>query len=236
MSIHNKIKEARHVWAFGCSFTSYSWKTWADIIRDKYGKLSNCGKIGAGNQFIFHRIMEEYTNGQIHKDDLIMICWSGHYRKDNKFKSKWYTPGNILNQDYWPKDFAEDYCDPEFFLERDLYFAFVINEIFKDRVINFSMADIQIVDQCTSDTLGYGIAFGNDMIMGSVGAGLSVDPSKNRIQKTIENAKISEMLDKFYPSFYRVLWDNNVENIKHRKDKHPTEDEHRLYLKKVFDI
>jgi len=208
MSIHNKIKEARHVWAFGCSFTSYWWKTWADIIRDKYGKLSNCGKIGAGNQFIFHRIMEEYTSGQIHADDLIMICWSGHYRKDNKFKRKWYTSGNILNQDYWPKDFAENYCDPEFFLERDLYYAFVINEIFKDRVINFSMGDIQIVDQY----------------------------SDNRIQNPIENAKISELLEKFYPSFYKVLWDNNIENIKHRKDKHPTEDEHRLYLKKVFDI
>ena len=208
MYIHNKIKEARHVWAFGCSFTRYFWKTWADIIKDKYEKVSNCGQSGAGNQFIFHKIMDTYTRGQLHADDLIMICWSGHYRKDNKFKNKWYTPGNILNQDYWSKDFVENYCDPEFFLERDLYYALVINEIFGDRVINFSMGDIQLVDQY----------------------------SDHRLQTHFERKKISNMLNKFYPSFYKVLWNNKIDHIRDRKDPHPTVDEHRLYLKKVFDI
>jgi len=47
--------------------------------------------------------------------------------------------------------------------------------------------DNNIFDQCTFDTLGYGIAFGNDMIMGSVGAGLSVGPSKNIISNSIFN-------------------------------------------------
>jgi hypothetical protein len=208
MHIHKKINEARHVWAFGCSFTRYHWKTWADIIKDKYGKVSNCGRVGAGNQYIFHSIMDAYTTEQIHKDDIIMICWSGHYRKDNKFKKEWNTPGNILKQYYWTMDFVKNYCDPEFFLERDLYYALAINEIFKERVINFSMGDIQLVDQY----------------------------SDHRINIHMEREKISAMLNKFYPSFYKVLWNNKIQHLRNREDPHPTEDEHRAYLKKVFNI
>ena len=41
--------------AFGCSFTSYYWPTWADIIgqefSDRYYNLAMCG---AGNEFMFH--------------------------------------------------------------------------------------------------------------------------------------------------------------------------------------
>ena len=53
-------------------------------------------------------------------------------------------------------------------------------------VSNFDI-DNNTFDKCTFDTLGYGIAFGNDMILGSPGDGISVGPSKNIISNSIFN-------------------------------------------------
>ena len=53
-------------------------------------------------------------------------------------------------------------------------------------VSNFDI-DNNVFDKCTFDTLGYGIAFGNDMILGSVSDGISVGPSKNIISNSIFN-------------------------------------------------
>ena len=53
-------------------------------------------------------------------------------------------------------------------------------------VSNFDI-DNNTFDKCTFDTLGYGIAFGNDMILGSPGDGISVGPSKNIVSNSTFN-------------------------------------------------
>jgi len=211
MDLKEKIANTRHVWTFGCSFTKYHWKTWADHLSDIYGKVTNCGLAGAGNYYIFQRILQEYSLGNIDRNDLIMICWTGHFRKDNKFKGHWHCYGNLAgegpSQDYWTKDFVTNYCDPDFFLERDLYFALAINEIFPN-VINFSMGDIGLINQYEN----------------------------NRATSDPYRKKVTRLLRRFYPSFYEVLWNNDITSISNRRDKHPTEDEHKIYLQKVFNI
>jgi len=205
MILSDTIARHRHVWCFGCSFTDYKWPTWADLLQKKYGNVTNLGKCGAGNVYIFTKIMEMYTQGHITKDDLVMVCWSGHYRLDMKFKGQWITGGNLLTQDVYSMDFVKKYCDPQYFLERDLYLVHAVNEIFKGRIINFSMADIDRLDQYNN---------------------IHVQLDKpDHVQKT---------LDTFFPSFYRVLWNNDFRTIKHRDDRHPTETEHATYLEKVF--
>jgi len=205
MNLHDTISQHRHVWCFGCSFTSYEWPTWADLLQEKYGNVTNLGRSGAGNVYIFSKIMEKYTQGNITEDDLVMVCWTGHYRLDTKFKGEWLTRGNLLNNTLYSKDFLKKYCDPKYFLERDLYLVHAVNEIFKGRIINFSMADIDRLDQYSN---------------------MHIPLDKpDKIQKT---------LDTFFPSFYKVLWNNDFGTIKHRDDWHPTEIEHVTYLEKVF--
>ena len=211
MDLNLEIKKYRHVWCIGCSFTSYKWPTWADHLKDKFGNVTNLGMAGAGNYYIFHNILEKFSLGEIKSNDLIMICWSGYYRMDNKYLDKWYGSGNLLTQSYWPMEYVKKYCDPKFFLERDLYLILAINEIFRDRVVNFSMEGIERIDQYKNYKLPF---FSNHN----------------------NNQKIKTVLDKFYPSFYKVLWNDDIHTIKNREDKHPTEEEHKFYLKKVFQI
>jgi len=207
MRLSDKIAQHRHVWCFGCSFTRYEWHTWADFLKQKFKNVTNLGHPGAGNFYIFSKIMENLSNGHIQPDDMIMVCWTGHYRLDMKYRGEWKTRGNLLTQDYYETDFVEKYCDPHYFLERDLYLVYAINEIFKDRIINLSMGDIDRIDQY------------NDIF-------IPLHKVKN-IQQTLET---------FHPSFYKVLWNNKFKTIAHRNDYHPTEEEHKSYLKKVFEV
>jgi len=207
MNLSELINKHRHVWCFGCSFTKYDWQTWADLLEKKYTKVSNLGRAGAGNVYIFSEIMRQYLNGNISHNNLLMVCWTGHYRMDMKYKGKWLSPGNLLTQDTYPIEFVKKHCDPQYFLERDLYLAYTVNHIFKGRIINFSMGDIERVDQY------------NDI------------HTKHK-----QPDKIGKMLDEFYPSFYKVLWNNSFSTIKMRNDFHPTEAEHKRYLKQVFGL
>jgi len=46
------------LFAFGCSFTNYSWSTWADCLAPEFDYFENWGQSGAGNDFIFNSVME----------------------------------------------------------------------------------------------------------------------------------------------------------------------------------
>jgi hypothetical protein len=73
--------------AFGCSFTNYSWPTWADMIGKEFESYENWGKSGGGNQFIFNSLMECVVKNKISKDDTVIIMWTNISREDNP-KSK----------------------------------------------------------------------------------------------------------------------------------------------------
>lgn len=205
MSLNNRIVKAKKVLCFGCSFTRYAWSTWADLLKGKYKKIVNHGRAGAGNYYIFQKILEEYTTGNIDKQDLIMVCWTGIYRQDNKIRDNWHTHGNLLSGKHWPKNVVKDFFDPEFLLERDLYYIYAINRIFEKQIINFSISEFEQI--------------------------IEYDPMKIKPSKT--NIKIQETLNTFYPSFKQILgegyWNQN-------KDPHPTTEQHKKYLEKVFEI
>ena len=46
------------LFTFGCSFTSYHWPTWADILGREYDYFENWGRSGGSNQFIFNSLIE----------------------------------------------------------------------------------------------------------------------------------------------------------------------------------
>ena len=55
----NIAKVKGRLFTFGCSFTSYHWPTWANILAYDYDiPLYNYGLNGAGNQFIFNMLMQ----------------------------------------------------------------------------------------------------------------------------------------------------------------------------------
>lgn len=83
------------LYTFGCSFTSYAWPSWADILLSEIPG-ENWGRAGGGNRFIFESLMECHVTNQITPDDLVIIMWSSFARED-RFINTWELCGNIYN-------------------------------------------------------------------------------------------------------------------------------------------
>jgi hypothetical protein len=94
------------LFTFGCSFTSYLWPTWADILSLDNPSYFNWGHPGLGNRAIAERLSEAHARFKISKDDLVIIQWTSHLRHDwmnNKFPktdhSAWRTKGSIFTKE-----------------------------------------------------------------------------------------------------------------------------------------
>lgn len=116
----------KRVFAFGCSFTSYRWPTWADIIGRTQctdAEFINLGRAGAGNQYITTQLVQANLKYKFSADDLIMVMFTGYTREDKYLNNQWVTPGNIYTQGFYPNDYVEKYADVKGFAIRDLALA-----------------------------------------------------------------------------------------------------------------
>lgn len=95
---------AKRVFVFGCSYTCYSWPTWANMLELEYGHIENWGLPGLGNRAIAERLAECHAKNTFTADDLVIVQWSGHLRNDwwhqepvlNRTRG-WKTYGSIFN-------------------------------------------------------------------------------------------------------------------------------------------
>ncbi len=94
----------RRLFAFGCSYTSYSWPTWADLLGVDFEFSKNYGLAGIGNQAIAERVAEANARHHFTKDDIVIVQWSSHLRNDffNPYTlperiGQWKTAGSIFN-------------------------------------------------------------------------------------------------------------------------------------------
>lgn len=110
--------ENKRFFAYGCSFTSFIWPTWADIIGCSFDQYFNYGKQGAGNVYIFNALMETDQHHKITKDDLVIIEWSCASREDRYVANNWITMGGAAN--YYNASEMKKYYDFRGFVLRDL--------------------------------------------------------------------------------------------------------------------
>lgn len=117
------FEKYKRVFAFGCSFTSYDYPTWADIVASEMpeSEFFNLGKKGGGNLFIASRVAEANARYKFCDTDLIMVMYTTSFREDRHLNGSWQTFGNIYNQQHYPMDsFVIPYCQPTGMLIRDL--------------------------------------------------------------------------------------------------------------------
>ena len=99
------------LFTFGCSYTSFLWKTWADIIADDLQiPFQNWGQRGIGNIAIASKILECDLTHKFTKDDLIIVNWSSWHRIDlvNEYRY-WGCGGNAFNNPMFPPKYLKKY-------------------------------------------------------------------------------------------------------------------------------
>jgi len=114
----------KRIFTFGCSFTTFRWPTWADILVNHFENCGldgfNFGKHASSNQYSFIKFMEMNAKFHFNKDDLIIFCWTSICREDRYITGNgWQTTGNILTQNVYPKEFNEKWVDPTHYYFRD---------------------------------------------------------------------------------------------------------------------
>lgn len=219
-------KPPKRFFAFGCSFTNYNWSTWADIVAEELKvPYYNYGRGGAGNQYIFNTIMQADALYNFNEDDLVMICWTNIAREDRYTKGGWITPGNIFTQSQYDADFIKKWVEPTGCAIRDFAFIKSITDFLELKNIphhQMKMMDFDIIDQW-------------------------VPTSKLENEQWISNLLVDmyqPVLNKIHESFYKVLWNNDV-NFKLDTDRklignlfcdgHPFPYEALTYLQHLFN-
>lgn len=216
----------KRLFTFGCSFTSYVWMTWANLLGYEFGhkfntKFYNFGRAGAGNDYIKNMVSQADQCYNFDENDLVIVCWSGITREDRFKENVWWTPGNAYNiwnsGSIFTQKLFNNIADDCHFFMRDL-------------------SNIKLVENLLSGKTHYHF--------------LCMEDINNRTLK-IKNdnywkllTTYNNILKKIYPSFTRILWKNDYEikedrnkNLyhKHYPDTHPSPYEHYLYLKNIFD-
>lgn len=87
------------LFTFGCSFTSYHWPTWADILAPKFLEFENWGKGGSSNQHIFRAVIEADRRRKFTAGDTVIIMWSSHLRYDEYKQGKWFHYNDLKHFD-----------------------------------------------------------------------------------------------------------------------------------------
>jgi hypothetical protein len=112
----------KRFFAFGCSFTSYNWPTWADVLSKEMpnAEFYNFGHTGGGNLLISARIAEANARYNFTETDLVIPMWTTFCREDRYTHGHWMMTGNIFSQGEYSEDFVRKYCDPKGYLIKDL--------------------------------------------------------------------------------------------------------------------
>lgn len=133
------------LFTFGCSFTSYIWPTWADILGREFDFFQNWGRIGAGNQFILQSLVECHHKNKISQEDVVCVMWTNVCREDRYVNHDWITPGNIFTQTVYDEKFVRKFADLRGYYIRDLSAIWLADQILEKigcRVYFFSMVDM----------------------------------------------------------------------------------------------
>ena len=121
----------KRFFAFGCSFTQYTWPSWAEIISwDLNISLQNWGMGGLGNVGIFHRMVECNLKNNFNSDDLIIPLWSSWTREDRYIKNMWAAHGNVFNNHLYNSEFLSKHWSFENDIIKNSTAIIAANEMF----------------------------------------------------------------------------------------------------------
>lgn len=236
-------RKPKRIFTFGCSFTNYVWGTWANIIGYEFNDCEwwDFGKSGAGNQFISLMITQADAYYQFTEDDLVLVNWTNISREDRyqvdkvklddnpgavqEIEGRWITPGNIFSQNEFDQDFVSKWANMTYYAMRDFSTIAMSYEYLKNTNCQFHFMQMCEISETLDQWEGQ---------------------TKNVIDEKIKTVidLYQPYLQKILPSFYRVLWNDDI-GIKWKRDwrhihryfsdGHPLPIEHLEYLQKTFD-
>lgn len=146
----------KRIFTFGCSYTYYSWPTWADIIIKEFEEQGipgyNFGIHGLGNVGIYHVMLQAHIKYKFTEDDLILVLWTTYNREDRLKDGVWRAGGGVFNNDYYDGKFVRKYWD----LSNDLvknYSAIISANLLIPKLKNMAAGTFEFTGRNANDSL-----------------------------------------------------------------------------------
>lgn len=115
---------------YGCSFTSYFYPTYSDLLSVD-NLVDNVGVSGCGNEYIFYSLLSDLRNNKLSKYDAVIVQWSSVTRFDYQSRTGWIGNGSVYDN---PKtDFIwhniKHWYNPTYELEKTKNYMYSVKEI-----------------------------------------------------------------------------------------------------------
>ena len=192
------------LFTFGCSYTSFNWSTWADILGSTATEFQNWGRTGGGNHYMFNSIYECNQRNQFRPGDTVIVCWTNTMRED-RYINTWRCLGNVYTQPLYDDKWLRANVTERGCLIRDLPMIAAARLLLDSTKVTWRFISMVPIDQ--SDQYQAGRNKNQDLL--------------NLYRDTV---------DSILPSYWEVL--KNRTPIE--TDLHPTPAEHLKYLDSVL--
>ena len=192
------------LFTFGCSYTSYVWSTWADILGDNAKEFHNWGLSGAGNHYIFNSVHECNQRNNFKAGDTVIVCWSSTTRIDFYKSGQWSRYGNIYTQPLIDRRLRDLFDDERGFLIRDAAYVEAVSRLLQQTNVFWYFISMLDFNYCPS-------------------------PGKANKNQDVLNMYYND-LKLVRPSYEKILKDRTPLDF----DTHPSPAEHLAYLDAVL--
>lgn len=212
------------LFAFGCSYTRYSYATWADLIGVNYDEFYNFGRGGASNTYIMNRFIEANDKFTFNDDDtvIIMLTGIGRFSYYNRTK-RWTTNGDLFEYHHNTKDpVVKEFVTNMYSEDWGIYSAWIAAKAMKSIL--------------TSKNIKHKILMGIDnrnyqRTDGCKWREEDIITQVNKTNEIYDLLDVKETLDEWLArqNFHRddyIFWQSNKQ-----RDGHPTPRMHSLFAK-----
>jgi len=124
------------LYTFGCSFTAYSWPTWADIIaHDLDLELKNFAQLGLGNYGIAGKLLEVNESQILDESDILMVLWSSWDREDRLKNGQWFGEGSVFcNDEVYGLEWLKKFYDDSDKIMKNIFWIHSVNKMYGDKI------------------------------------------------------------------------------------------------------
>lgn len=164
----------KRFFTFGCSFTTYSWPTWATLLStSEYDLKQNWGLAGLGNRAIAERIAECNVKYKFTENDVVIVQWSTHLRNDFFHQDGlidalpgWKTRGslfNLENRKLYDETWLKTFFDEEAYIYHTLNHIHMTQQLLENSGCKWYMTSIGDIRNLCQD-FQVGVNYGEKSI------------------------------------------------------------------------
>lgn len=211
----------KRIFTFGCSFTDYSWPTWADLILHK-NKGLNYGICGGGFEQIMNSLVQCDKDYKLTDTDQIIIVYPNLLRWDMPFYPNMLCVGNALTSPW--KDHLDVLYNLEGLTYKNLNLMVMIDNFLKQKKVHYRYSSILPLFEHPENYF-LNVEFGDEI--------------KNHLDYVKRTVMHSQLTD-FYTFLYgRVdqhpIWEGTKKwKNEEGKDYHPTISSHYKWLTNIL--